>query len=99
MSIQIEVRDVTVAVKEGVSQKTGKPFKIREQAAWGWFYDMKGEKNPYPSSIRLTLEDDQPPYEPGMYVLAPTSFYADRFNQVSCRAKLMPQAVAARKAA
>lgn len=98
MSIKIEVKSAEVVPKNGVSQKTGKPFSIREQEAWGHFTDPKGQPHPYPQRVRLTLDDNQPPYAPGVYTLSPASFYPDRFGQIVCRAKLQPVA-AARQAA
>lgn len=94
MSIKVEISDETVQVKQGTSVRTGKPYSIREQEGWGYFLASDGRPHPHPMRIRLTLEDEQAPYPRGNYVLAPESFYPDRFGQISCRAKLRPVAAA-----
>ncbi len=99
MAIKFEIKSADVSIRSGTSQKTGKAYSIHEQEAWGFFVDAKGQPHPYPQKTRLTLEDGQPPYAPGVYVLADNSFYVDRFGQVVCRAKLQPVAAATRQAA
>jgi hypothetical protein len=100
MSIKVEVSDESVHVKQGISGRTQKQYMIREQEAWGFFFAADGRPHPHPMRIRLSLDDDQAAYPKGAYVLAPESFYPDRWGQVSCRAKLRPvAAVAAGKAA
>ena len=90
MSIKVEIKSAEVEVKNGTSQRTGKPYSIREQVGWGFFVDAHGKPQPYPQRIRLTIEEGEEPYAPGTYQLAPASFYPDRFGQLSCRAKLQP---------
>ena len=97
--IQIKVEDVAVETKSGTSQKSGKAYSIREQTAWGLFHDQNGKVQPHPQRIRVTLDDQQPPYPVGVYTLAPESFYPDRFGQITIRAKLRPVAASAAKAA
>lgn len=97
--IQIEVKSAAVETKTGNSQKTGKPYQIAEQEAWGHFVDAKGQPHPYPQKIRLTLEDGRQPYPVGTYTLAPESLYPDRFGQITIRAKLKPIASSLAKAA
>jgi len=88
--IKIEVNSPLVDTKQGTSSKTGKQYSIREQEAWGYFFDMQGQPHPHPMRVRLTLDDTQQPYAPGVYTLAPESFYVDRFGQISIRARLKP---------
>jgi hypothetical protein len=91
MSIKVEVRSVEIDVKNGVSQKNGKPYSIREQSAWGFFVDQHGQPHPYPQRVRLTLDDEQvEPYPCGLYELADASFFPDRYGQIKIRAKLAP---------
>jgi hypothetical protein len=97
--LKFEVKETEVDVKQGVSGKTGKPYVIREQVAWGFFCDQHGKPHPYPIRTRLMLEDSQEPYQPGIYTLAPESFYPDRFGQVAVRAKLKPVVEAVKRAA
>lgn len=93
--IQIKIEDVAVETKQGTSSKTGKPYSIREQTAWGLFCDQNGKQHPHPMRIRLTLDDQAAPYPVGTYTLAPESLYPDRFGQITIRAKLRPVAAAA----
>ena len=95
MSIKIEIKSEEFDVKSGTSNRTGKPYSMREQVGWGFFVDPKGAPYPYPQRVRLTLEEGEAPYKPGMYQLSPTSFYPDRYDQIVCRAKLLPIAAAA----
>lgn len=90
--IRIEVKSAEVHTKSGTSSKTGKPFQIAEQEAWGLFYDQNGKPHPYPQKIRITLDDGRAPYPVGNYQLAPESLYPDRFGQITIRAKLQPVA-------
>ncbi|MCV2216862.1 G5P family DNA-binding protein [Thauera sp. Sel9] len=91
--IKVEISDETVHVKQGISGRTQKPYMIREQEGWGFFYAVDGRPHPHPQRVRLTLEDEQAPYPKGLYVLAPESLFVDRWGQVSIRAKLRPAAV------
>lgn len=86
MKVQIET--TVVDAKNGTSAKTGKPYSIREQEGWAYTYDREGKPHPHPQKIRLTLDDDQRPYEVGTYTLDPASIYVDRFGQIAIRAKL-----------
>lgn len=96
--LKIQVETAVVDVKTGTSAKTGKPYSIREQEAWAFLFDRSGKPHPHPTKIRLTLDDDQQPYEIGTYQLDLSSIYADRFGQLALRAKLF-RPVAASKAA
>lgn len=97
--IKIEVENAQVQERTGTSSKTGKAYRIREQEAWGWFHDVEGRVQRHPQRIRIALGDEQQPYQPGMYQLAPESLYPDRFGQVSCRVRLKALAASAPKAA
>lgn len=97
--IKIEVESPQIQERSGTSSKTGKAYRIREQEAWGYFHDADGRVQRHPQKIRIALGDEQPPYQPGIYQLAPESFYPDRFGQVSCRVRLKAVAASAPKAA
>lgn len=97
--IKIEVETAQVHERTGTSSKTGKAYRIREQEAWGYFHDADGLVQRHPQKIRIALGDEQPPYQPGVYHLAPESLYPDRFGHVSCRARLKAVAASAPKAA
>jgi hypothetical protein len=97
--IKIEIESTEVQERTGSSSKTGKPYRIREQDAWGYFHDADGRLQRHPQKIRITLGDTENPYQPGVYHLAPESFYPDRFGQISVRARLKAVAASAPKAA
>jgi hypothetical protein len=98
--IKVEVSTQVVDVKSGTSAKSGKPYQIREQEAWAYFYDREGKPYPHPQKIKITLDDDMQPYGLGLYIIDPASLYADRFGQVAIRARLRAAAqVAQPKAA
>ena len=88
--IKVEITDEQFELKQGTSSKTGKPYAIREQDAWGYFYGPDGKPHPHPMRIRITLGDQQEPYKRGLYQISPASFYPDRFGQVTCRVQLVP---------
>jgi len=81
--IKIEVISTDITKKAGTSTRTGKAYSIREQDAWAYLFDRQGAADPHPTKIRLNLEDDQLPYPKGMYVLDKTSFFVDRYGQLT----------------
>lgn len=81
--ITVEIRNDEVRRKEGVSARTGNGYVIREQAG---FIHLPQE--PYPQRCSLTLDDEAPPYQPGIYVLSDSSYYIGRFDQVMLRVRL-----------
>lgn len=86
MSLMIEITSTDLNVKSGTSQRTGKPYHIREQTAY-----MHKKGNPYPDKFTISIEQDQAPFPIGNYDLHPGSFYVDRFNQLAVRPKLTPR--------
>ncbi|MDR2092848.1 MAG: G5P family DNA-binding protein [Azoarcus sp.] len=97
--LKLEVRTAEVSLKQGTSAKTGKPYSIKEQVAWCFFVDAHGNPEPYPSRVMLTIEDDEQPYQPGIYELSLKSFSLGKFGSIFCRPKLTPIASVAKKAA
>lgn len=90
MALRIQVESIDVDTKSGTSARTGKPYSIREQTAWAYLFDRSGKPNPHPTKIRITLGDDQSPYPVGMYQLADSSFFADRFGGLTLGPILQP---------
>lgn len=97
--LKVEIATTLVDTKSGNSQKTGKPYCIREQEAWCFFFGRDGKPLPHPQRIRLTLDDDQHPYEIGTYQLDPSSLYAGKFGQIMVAARLTKPVAAVQKAA
>ena len=88
--LKIEIQSAEVNVKAGTSARTGKPYSIREQQGYAHTVDRSGKPNPYPARCSFTLGDDQPPYAPGLYQLAPESIYINRFGQLEISPVLKP---------
>ena len=96
--LKVQVETTVFDLKQGTSAKTGKPYSIREQEAWMFGYGRDGKPQPHPQKIKLTLDDDQQPYEIGTYQIDPASLYVDRFGQVAIRVRLRQIAQAAKAA-
>lgn len=95
--IKIEVSSTAEHVKEGISTKSGKPYRIREQSAYAHIHNQDGTPKPHPVEIRLTLDDNQPPYPAGLYTLAPESLYVGGFGSLQIRPRLRPLAASTNK--
>lgn len=83
MSIRFEVKSVDVKERRGVARASGRPYVIREQAA----YMDVGKA--YPVEIKLLLED-LAPLEPGLYEVVKECFYVGRYGDVGvdlCKAR------------
>lgn len=97
--IKIEIQSAEVKTKSGNSARTGKPYSIREQTGFAFTHSRDGKLNPYPVKVSITLGDDQQPYAPGVYQLAPESLYTNRFDQLEISPVLKPLAAAVKAAA
>jgi hypothetical protein len=91
--MHFEIEKADVQVKTGVSAK-GKNYSIREQTG---YVQLPGQK--YPQAVKVTLADDQQPYPPGKYQLAPESFFVGRFGDLQVRPVLQPVAARVQGAA
>lgn len=58
-----------------LTTKKGKPMTLREQQV---YFHIEGQA--YPVRGRINVPDDRQPYQPGMYVLSGSNFYADNFG-------------------
>lgn len=97
--IKIEIQSADVKVKSGISARTGKPYSIPEQQGFAFTYSRDGKPNSYPVKVAIVLGEDQQPYPPGVYQLAPESFYTNRFDQLEISPVLKPLASAFKAAA
>ena len=97
--INIEIKSPEVKTKSGIAAKSGKPYSIREQEGWAFTFDRNGKPNPYPVKLSLSLRDEQPPYQPGVYTICPSSLYTNRFDQLEISPVLIPFDQKALKAA
>lgn len=89
----IEVKDNTVEMKSGVSQKSGKGYEIFEQTAL--FH--RGDER---IRVTLGLRKGQTPYAAGRYVISAESFVVDNFGSLKIgRLQLIPANDPAKKVA
>lgn len=94
--LKIEVKDASIheetikpSAKPGAKQFT--PFNKRTQRAYVHLFDQNGNPQPYPVSVKLTLDEGQEAYPIGTYQLAETSFYTDRNQNLAIgRPRLTP---------
>jgi hypothetical protein len=87
MSVIIEIASTEIKTRNGVSQRTGNNYSMREQTG---YLHKQGE--PYPEKIKITLDENMPPYRIGTYTLAPASFYVDKYDSLAVRPVLLFQA-------
>lgn len=73
--MKIFIQSAEVIEKTGVSQKTGKPYSIREQLGYA---HIPGKH--FPVAIRIPLEDGSAPYPEGNYLLSDRSFQVGSFD-------------------
>jgi hypothetical protein len=86
--IKIEVKS------DAVDSRDVKGFTFREQGAYAWLVGKDGQPQPYPVAIVMNLEDKQPAYKPGLYVLDPRSFFPNKYRQLGIgRLQLQPAKV------
>ncbi|ENI0015783.1 DNA-binding protein [Salmonella enterica] len=77
ITIEIHETQVNFEERSGVSQRTGKPYTIREQGAYA---HLGGA---YPQLFKLNLQDGQQPYAAGKYRLHLSSFEINRYGNLS----------------
>lgn len=76
----IEIQGTSgVRIQSGTSKRTGNPYSIRKQEAW-----YHNGSDPYPTRIEINLDDNQPPYNPGLYELdISRSVMVDRYSSLT----------------
>ena len=84
MSILIEIENTKIAERSGFSERTKKPYTIREQNALMF---REGER--YPERIKITLDEGASAYPPGRYTLHPSSYSVSRFGVMQVRPLLV----------
>jgi hypothetical protein len=77
ITVEIHESQVNFQERSGVSQRTGKPYTIREQSAYAYLGGA------YPQLFKLNLQDGQPPYSVGKYRLHLNSFEVNRYGNLS----------------
>lgn len=84
--IRIEILSEEVFVSRAMS-KDGRPLEFHKQNV----FVHLGEK--YPVRARIRIEPGKP-YAPGIYTLAPNSFWVDRYGELRMNPRLVPVPVA-----
>ena len=84
MAIVIEVENAQIVTRSGVSDRTGKPYTIREQQALMF---REGER--YPERIKVTLDEGMSAYPPGRYTFSDASYVVSRFGAPTLRPLLV----------
>jgi len=96
MAIKIEIKSTQFDERNGVSQKSGKPYSMRTQTGFAHVLDRDGKPEAYPIKCEIPLDTDQPPFQPGMYVVDDRSFMVGDYNRLAIgRLRLTPQAAGA----
>ena len=96
--MRIEIKSDKIQEISGISKSSSKPYLIRKQSGYAYVVDEAGQPQPYPESIDINLDREQPPYVPGMYLVMDSSFYVGDFKSLSI-GKLRLQPLEAAKAA
>ena len=92
--LKVEIQSTEVDEFSGTS-KAGRPFHIRKQQAYLF---RPGEQ--YPDRFQVRLEDNQPPYTPGHYMVDMSSVRVSRYGELEFGVlKLTPASTAKVKAA
>jgi hypothetical protein len=91
--IKVEVINPGFTTKDIKRKTDGKQFSFREQEAWAFLTDANGKPQPYPQRMLISLGDNQEPYKPGVYHLAPSSLFVGDFGSLQIgRVALVPAA-------
>lgn len=85
MAIVIEVENAQIVTRAGVSDRTGKPYSIREQQALMF---REGER--YPLRIKVILDEGMSAYPPGRYTFSDLSYDVSRYGAPTLRPILLP---------
>lgn len=84
IKVEIKPSQSAVTTRSGTS-KAGNPYSLNEQMC----YVHLG--NEYPVLVKLTLDDGQPAYQPGLYTVSLNSFKVGQFGSLMIdRLRLQP---------
>lgn len=74
--IEIFPENETLDIREGISAKTNKPYKMVTQIG----YAHVGGK--FPKEFKIKMQDGQPPYKAGKYVLGVNSLVVSPYGDL-----------------
>lgn len=81
---KIEIKSTELKLVQGTSQKSGKAYSFHTQQAYAHV-----EGKAYPVEFRLTIDNGSSAFPVGNYTIAPSSFYVDKFGNLSISPKLV----------
>lgn len=92
--IKVVVTSADVRLMEGISKRTGKPYKLGIQSAYFHTLGKDGKPQPFPERAEILL-DPQPDgtfkgHPVGSYQLHPSSVYVDRAGSLALSPRLAP---------
>lgn len=91
MSIRIEISSTDLRDREVTQRSTGKVFRFKEQVAWAYTTNDKGEQHPHPEKITVSLpRGREDAYPVGDYTLHPASFYVGNYGSLEMSPRLVP---------
>lgn len=98
--IRIEIKTEHVNERSGISPRTLRPYTMREQIGWAYLIAEDGSNDPYPTKVKIPLDEAQFAFKPGFYTISPTSFYVGKYDVLELgRLKLIPAPLQSAKAA
>lgn len=77
LMIEVFKGDEELSVKEGVSGKTGKPYKMISQTGYA---HLDGK---FPVKMKIKVQDGQPAYPVGKYYLSMLSLDVNGFDELT----------------
>ena len=80
--IRIEIKTEHINERNGTSDRTGKAYKMREQIGWAFLVAEDGSLDPYPSKVKIPLDEGQFAFKPGFYTISPTSLYVGKYDDL-----------------
>lgn len=87
--LKITITSTAVHTKSGIG-KNGRPYEIREQAAWIHLVAPDGKTDPYPTTMMIMLDKQAAPFPLGDYQLHLSSVQSGRFGSLQIKPMLVP---------
>lgn len=97
MATKITITKPDLNVVEGVSAKSGKPYKLRIQTGYLHSVGDDGVVCDFPDKFEFILADGQEAYARGHYTLSPSAIQVSRDGRLETRVRLLPLTAAAAK--
>lgn len=88
--IHIVITSPEIREMKGTSKTSGKPYHMRIQTAHAFTVSPDGAIAEFPDKFEISLEENQPPYQRGKYLLQPSSVYVSRDGRLEVRPRLAP---------